>query len=182
MHVPADDQRVYRQAIDCYKRHHHLTTYSLQDALSWALDQGHLEVPPDVGLRYHLPRASESLRKDQIRTRVDGRICRFRRRHCMRTVDTDPTTGDPVQRELWGDIEDAPWEFLQESIRQRLDALLADYRSIHADVVGIAEYWASLPPDDPRYDPRFGERLTQMLFQYRHRLGGEEDGQQEEAS
>jgi hypothetical protein len=146
-----------RQAIDNYKQASGSVTYELRDAIGWCLREGLLTVPSDVALTYLLPRASEALRLDVVSVGPGHPV---RRRHCVRRTVRDPETGDLVQRTFWGDLE-APPEFLQESIRQRLEAVRADLRSVEADVAYLAANRPELAP-----------RLTQMLARFNPRDEG----------
>jgi hypothetical protein len=156
MRVNNHESRSYREAVDNYKQANTLTTYSLRNALVWALERGLLETPSDVVLEYHLPRASEALRSEQVTVGSGPSECRARRRHSVEESETDPETGRVTQRTFWGHIEDAPANFLRRSIRQRLDKVATDYRSIEADVTAIS----SRRPD-------LATTLTQMLMHFR---------------
>ncbi len=152
MRLNKDDSAYYREVIDEYKRVHGLQTYELREVLEWAIRKRRLELPPDFEMDYHLERASQAQREDVV---SDGNGARCRRRFAVTVTTTNPETGRSTQRHLWGDIDDAPDDFIQESIRQRIDGVRADFAAIKADVDFVASG-----------RPRLGRRLRQMLLSF----------------
>lgn len=147
----------YAQLMEAYKRAQNVETCTVREFLTWAQQNGHLQMSPHDLVDFHAPFAARELRHAM----TDDAEMECRRYHSVRVVKTNPETGREEVLDLWGDLHDDPKAaFLLSSIGQRLQQVRDDFKAIARDVEGIAKR--------PRYR-KLGATLKQMLLDFNPR-------------
>jgi len=164
MRLSRADEQAYLELIDNYKHANGSATYAAREIIVWGMARNLLSNVVDV-VAWHTERISEVLRRQKVNG--DG----TREYYAVRSsvpdpeAEEEPTDGEEreaVQRYLWSSIDDAPDDFIEESIKQRLENVRKDYQSIASDVRGVI-----------KRRPHMRKRLTQLLIQFQKDIRGD---------
>jgi hypothetical protein len=124
---------------DCYReiaRRHEAATGKplarLAEIVDWALARHELSTDPEDIREMHIRRLGDALRSEVAQ---DRRGRRYRQWHCLTAEQEE---GERPQT-LWGQVDEAPHEFLAEALWQRHGQVGADVGALAADLDHVNE-------------------------------------------